>query len=353
MKLKCELQTVYRSGAGTTQPSRKSQGLLVLSGRAPELLVTAYTPRNTRGLRYRVASLARVFTRHAAAGKTSLSFSQPAHDLLVSGDPVQVRAFLQQLSGLRLRRVEERLLRLTQLRALDLSGNRLTRVPAIDRRLPQLCELRLAGNLLEQLTPLAERPARSQLAYLDVSGNRLTALPESLAFLTQLHFLNAADNRLAALPDCLPSLARLRVINVANNQLMWLPAQLERMDLMELDTHGNAGEAEGERPSPGGAPSLLHLAASAVALHLGGRQLSTAELPLCVLELITQHQRCRQCGRPCFAGAGGAAAALRPGPLRHARAALVHPTGRPLPLREYTCFRCESLRGSAAGRRVR
>ena len=194
MKLKCELQTVYRTGSGATQPSRKSQGLLVLSGRMPELLVTAYTPRNNRGLRYQVASQARVFTRHAAAGKTTRT----------SGE--YVRAFppgLQQLTaaGIRLRRVEDRLLRLSQQRSLDLSDNRLARLPAIDRRLPQLCELRLAGNQLETLEPLSDRPAGSRLAYLDVSGDRLAALPDTLAFLSKLHFLNVANSQLAALPD--------------------------------------------------------------------------------------------------------------------------------------------------------
>ena len=399
MKLKCELQTVYRTGSGASQPSRKSQGLLVLSGRLPELLVTAYTPRNKRGLRYQVASLARVFTRHAAAGKTSLSFREPAHDLLVTGDPVQVRAFLAQLSGaargqqsdrpppaaaprtvqpsqmgrpatrvtartsaeyvrafpaglqhlaatgIRLRRVEERLLRLSQLRSLNLSGNRLTRLPALDARLPQLCELRLASNQLQTLEPLAERPARSQLAYLDVSGNRLTALPDTLAFLAKLHFLNAADNQLTALPECVTNLTRLRVVNVSNNQLSWLPAQLERMELMEVDTHGNAGAEEPTSASRADQPpSLLHLAAGAAVRRLRGRLPSAAELPLCLLELLVQHDRCRQCGRPCFSDEAGAEVRLRPGPLRHGRAALVHPTGRPLPLREIRCFRCGARR---------
>ncbi|XP_043231740.1 protein scribble homolog [Amphibalanus amphitrite] len=398
MKLKCELQTVYRTGAGASQSSRKSQGLLVLSGRMPELLVTAYTPRNKRGLRYQVTSLTRVFTRHAAAGKTSLSFREPAHDLLVTGDPVHVRAFLAQLSGaargqdserpppaaapervqpsqmgrpptrltartsgeyvrafppglqhlaangIRLRRVEERLLRLSQLRSLDLSGNRLTRLPPIDRRLPQLCELRLSGNQLETLEPLAERPADSQLAYLDVSGNRLAALPDTLAFLTKLHFLNAAGNQLATLPECVTNLARLRVVNVSNNRLSWLPAQLERMELMEVDTHGNAGVEPVYEPCSDQPPSLEHLAAGAAVRRLGGRLPSAAELPLCLLELLVQCDRCRQCGRPCFAGEGGCEVRLRPGPLRHGRASLVHPTGRPLPLREVTCFRCVGRR---------
>lgn len=354
MKLKCELQTVYRCGAGTQPPSRKSQGLLVLSGRSPELLVTAYTSRNVRGRQYRVDSLKKVFMRHAADGKTSLSFSEPQHDLLVTGDPVQVRAFLKQLAGasrgslpataapvaaparvqprqlarpptrlsvktsaeyvaafpaglqqlaargIRLRRVEERLLRLNQLRSLDLSGNRLRRVPALDARLPQLCELRLAGNLLDRLEPLAEAPRRSQLAYLDVSGNRLTELPATLGFLTRLHFLNAGDNQLAELPDCLCNLRHLRVLNVANNRLCWLPAQLERMPLMELDASGNPGGVTPRRLAARAPLSLLLAAAAAAAAQLRGRLPSPAELPLCLLQLLQQSLPCSQCSRPCY-----------------------------------------------------
>ena len=106
---------------------------------------------------------------------------------------------------------------------------------------------------------------------------------------------------------------------------------MERMDLMGLDTHGNAGtespsvKSRTDRPA-----SLLHLAAGAAVRRLNGRLPSAAELPLCLLELLVQHARCRRCGRPCFAGEEGSKVQLRPGPLRHGRAALVHPTGRPL-----------------------
>ena len=84
----------------------------------------------------------------------------------------------------------------------------------------------------------------SQLRQLNVSGNRLMALPETIGQLTQLKELNAADNKLTALPNSLGQLAQLQQLNLANNALSLLPGTLLNLtSLSELALSGNTALA--------------------------------------------------------------------------------------------------------------
>jgi len=49
------------------------------------------------------------------------------------------------------------------------------------------------------------------LKYLDLSGNRLTSLPESIGNLTKLTSLNLTNNKLTSLPENIGKLKNLRV----------------------------------------------------------------------------------------------------------------------------------------------
>lgn len=267
-------------------------------------------------------------------------------------------ATLRQLtmSGLRLKRLESRLLKLKQLRELDISDNCLQELPALDSLLPQLSSLDVSRNQLRRLEPLATRLTGSCLATLSASGNLLRQLPDCLPFLERLQVLNVANNGLSVLPDSLAGCSRLRRLDVSGNRLLWLPAYLESLPLLEsLDSAGNVTSCATRAARLLEVcslslhltiPSLMTLAAACLPSCIRSRAPALCLLPLSVLRLIVSHVACRRCSRPCVFSSedsllcGTAECRLREGPIRHRRAALSHPVSSPLPVLELTCWAC-------------
>lgn len=101
MKLICEI-SVHNRLAPHVKP-RSQQSTLALGYHPPgaakevdNLFLIHFTAINKVGTRYKLKrNLDRVFTKFVQDGKTTISFKQPPHDLLIRCDPIQLKAFLQ------------------------------------------------------------------------------------------------------------------------------------------------------------------------------------------------------------------------------------------------------------------
>lgn len=155
------------------------------------------------------------------------------------------------LYGNRFNRFPRELLRLPNLKHLDLARNQLVDVPADLDQLP-IEVLSLSGN------PMTEFPAgvialAATLRELDLSSNqtyapdetRLRGLPESIGALTRLEVLRYRYNILAEFPAALWTLPRLRELDLMTCELpAELPAQLGH--LKKLDVRYSTWAARGD-----------------------------------------------------------------------------------------------------------
>lgn len=106
------------------------------------------------------------------------------------------------------------LVRLTQLRHLDLRNNYLLSLPAgCFAEWSCMNTLLLSHNQLASLPPDVGRMARS-LEELDLTHNQLDALPTELAKLTRLRVLAVEENAIVELPAQLGSLTQLERLAV-------------------------------------------------------------------------------------------------------------------------------------------
>ncbi|MCP4697068.1 MAG: GTPase [Gammaproteobacteria bacterium] len=137
----------------------------------------------------------------------------------------------EQVAGLWLRWEDEviinELLRLPDLRRLDLSEQRLRKIPRAVFRLTQLQVLDLRRNKLEALP--SEIFQLQNLTQLDLSYNGLSALPPEIAQLQNLTQLDLGQNKFSALPPEITQLHDLRELNLKDNSLEEPP--LESLDL--------------------------------------------------------------------------------------------------------------------------
>jgi C-terminal of Roc, COR, domain/Ras of Complex, Roc, domain of DAPkinase/Leucine rich repeat len=140
------------------------------------------------------------------------------------------------LRGLKLRKLPEAIVSLTQLRQLNLSGNQLRELPEAIGYLTQLQVLYLYNNQLWKLPEAIV--SLTQLRVLDLENNQLRELPEAIVSLTQLRQLNLSDNQLRELPEAIASLTQLQTLSLSNNQLRELPeaiASLTQLQQLRLN----------------------------------------------------------------------------------------------------------------------
>lgn len=63
-----------------------------------ELEIILFTPQDKTGTRYKVKdNVERIFTKFLKDGKATISFKQPAENLMIKCDPIQLKGFLQTL----------------------------------------------------------------------------------------------------------------------------------------------------------------------------------------------------------------------------------------------------------------
>lgn len=253
MKLLCETTVQYRQGNGMPSgpAGRSTKSTLALGTHPPnsenaELFIILFTPACMTGTRYKVRdNLERVFTKFLAEGKATISLKQPAHDLQIRCDAVQLRCFLQALKlGLQGKKVDQQ----------SVAGNGGAKPPT---------SIRL-GSLTTTAIPLSAHPVsklvvRSRGDYplrglpktlrtLQVNGIQRVRFDTQILFLKQLTTLNLNDNHIAELPKQLGQL-RLQLLDMGRNRLgerggsraawQWLDGQPLQETLHTLSLSGN------------------------------------------------------------------------------------------------------------------
>ncbi|KFV66969.1 Leucine-rich repeat-containing protein 10B, partial [Dryobates pubescens] len=110
---------------------------------------------------------------------------------------------------------------LRSLRCLWLEGNFFAHFPRALLRLPELRSLQLGDNRLARLP--ASLPGLGSLRGLWLYGNRFTEFPPALLLMGQLRVLDLDRNRIAAFPD-LSALTNLCLLSYDHNPVQQPPA---------------------------------------------------------------------------------------------------------------------------------
>lgn len=226
MKLLCETSVQYRNtgttpaGSGPAKSARPQKSTLALGVHPPnnadnaELFLMLFTAANKTGTRYKVRdNLERVFTKFVAQGKATLSLRQPAHDVQIRCDAVQLRCFLSALKlGLAGKHGADPAAAAAEQKgpAVRLASLATTAIPASAQPVTKLV-VRSRGDY-----PLRGLP--KTLRVLQVNGIQRARFDSQICFLKHLHTLNLNDNAISELPRQLGQL-RLQVLDMGGNRL--------------------------------------------------------------------------------------------------------------------------------------
>lgn len=217
MKILCETSIQYRTAATSAVPStsgRPQKSTLALGMHPPnnadnaELYLMLFTSSNKTGTRYKVRNnLERVFTKFVVQGKATLSLRQPAHDLQIRCDAVQLRCFL---NALKLGLDGKRAAGDPQQSNVAMSTLATTAIPASAHPVTKL--------MIKSRADYPLRGLPKTLRVLHVNGIQRARFDSQILFLKHLHTLNLNDNAIAELPRQLGQL-RLQVLDLGANRL--------------------------------------------------------------------------------------------------------------------------------------
>ncbi|XP_078616216.1 uncharacterized protein LOC144884638 [Branchiostoma floridae x Branchiostoma japonicum] len=132
------------------------------------------------------------------------------------------------------------LIKLTNLKLLNLEECDLDTVPAAVMKLPQLQTLILSHN--EDITLPGAMSSLVNLTVLDLDWCNLDTLPPVVLKLSHLHSLDLSHNKQISLPDELCTLENIKVLRLCKCSMASVPpAVLKLTQLEELDLSGNSG----------------------------------------------------------------------------------------------------------------
>merc|ERR1712059_30869 len=288
---------------GKKAKSHLAIGRKPLADGESEVFLMVSSNANKQGVKYVIKdNVGNMFTKMINEGKSTIRFNDPPHDLCIKCDDVlQLKTFLMALkkvidgkglekltlsalqpvstkqiegpkkklvvlkrgdyptagfpvtlqsltvSGLRLARVDNRMLKLKGLVSLDLSNNEITNLPDGLGDLASLRELSLVGNQLTSLPrSLCTGSLTSSLKLLNLSENKIILLPNYFCNLRQLVTLNVSKNQLNLLPPSLGKLASLKHLHASGNNLRVLPGSFSSLRLDTLELSGNDLQETGD-----------------------------------------------------------------------------------------------------------
>ncbi|XP_015510630.1 leucine-rich repeat protein 1 isoform X1 [Neodiprion lecontei] len=335
-------------------------------GRRPnhkdEICLLLQSAQDTKGMRYNVVgNIVHIFTKFINEGKCTIRLKEPAHDLIIQADALLLKSFLrviklafvknsfepvlkvpvlnekyfrpkiqtkcfvttnaeyptlqgfprttQHLSivDLQKKSFDRQILRLNQLRSLDLSKNCIRSLPVELGSLPNLAELCLAENQLGKSPPkswawLNGHAMKKNLITLDLGRNELRWIPPYIGKLIALRTLSLNHNLLSSLPFNIGFLSSLRFFSLQENLLDMLPGSVQRLHLETIDVSGNTFNPQGFEgckidPYKLDVPDLVEIAAKAV---LRSRlRYGPETIPRGLVKYLDEALYC-ECGEACF-----------------------------------------------------
>ncbi|KAH8287789.1 hypothetical protein KR018_000323 [Drosophila ironensis] len=373
MKILCEVQVVNRTTQANRTPRPVKSTLAIgykqtardANGNTKkDLEMVLFSGQSKTGSRYKVRdNIQAVHTKFVLDGKATIGFRQPAENLLIKCDPIQLKGFLQTLKlgmegkdalNLRLNiaaataipqksqpqqrmviskrseypikgfprtlksltinnsqlvRLSFEIYSLRNLVKLDVSGNKLTKLPAELGRLP-LESLNLGSNCLGEANDwcwMRGSKLSQSLGELDLSSNGLAHFPPPLVKFERLVNLNLNHNQLRRLPFGIRRLHALRKLHVSSNKLESLPSAIEDLHIDQLDVWGNsfkafnaeAAQQLAQKPVSAFVPQPLWLQTARTVANMK-LPLPQGSLPAVLIELICEAPKCL-CGKLCYA----------------------------------------------------
>ena len=271
---------------GKKMKSVLAVGRKQLTDKDSEICMVMTNNSNKSGVQYHIKNnVETIFTRMVSEGKCTVRFKQPRHDLCIKcEDVVPLKSFLliikkvmdgkdsegltlsalqpvtskqlkgpetkltilkrsdypskgfppslQQLevSGVRLARVDGRILKLRNLSKLSLADNEISKLPDNWELVEGLSELNLSGNLLEKIPrEFCVGSLAKSLKSLNLSGNKIIFLPNFFCNLLQLISLDVSKNNIKCLPPSLGKLTSLKHFKANDNNLTNLPGSFSRL----------------------------------------------------------------------------------------------------------------------------
>ncbi|KAF8767490.1 leucine-rich repeat protein 1-like isoform X1 [Argiope bruennichi] len=310
------------------------------------------THQNPRGTKYKIYNnVEKLFTKFINDGKATLRFKEPPHDLIISkADPLQLKGFLHgvgltivgqgtgrirlsptptkvdrpkqklaimqrgdypikagfpisltwlQVQSCRLKKVDQRILKLHNLQVLDLAHNNIKELPVALADL-KLKEFILHHNELTSFpSQLAVGDLGQTLQVLDLSFNKIAELSPYFCLMKRISVLSLKCNRLSKLPRNIQCLENLRMFSASHNELKVLPFGIRKLHLDTLDLFHNPLNTDVVlRPvTLWQLPSLMELSASAVVKH--NIPYSQEDLPKNLIDYIVENCPC-PCGKRVF-----------------------------------------------------
>lgn len=164
------------------------------------------------------------------------TFSPMHHQQGLKVTPANMCHCAFQVGGPCVCRLHVALLRLPNLKSLDISSNHLPALPDSFHTLSALTYLNVSHNKLSNLPDSIG--SLTSLAVLDASNNQMLSLPESFAKLSSLSSLRLDANRFEAVPHVLRHLRQLETLSMANNKVTEFPEWMPR------NSHEVSGIAE-------------------------------------------------------------------------------------------------------------
>ena len=135
-----------------------------------------------------------------------------------------------EVSGVRLAKVDPRMLKLKNLRKLCLADNEISKLPDNWELVKGLSDLNLSGNQLETIPrQFCVGNLANSLKSLNLNGNKITFLPNFFCNLLQLISLDVSKNDIKCLPPSLGKLTSLKHFKANDNKLTNLPGSFSRL----------------------------------------------------------------------------------------------------------------------------
>lgn len=192
-----------------------------------------------------------------------LKFSQPPTKLdrlpqevlSVNGNGNYPKTFSNSLKNVtlvncKLKIIDPRILKLSNLNILDLQSNKITELPP---ELTSLClrSLNLSDNKIEQFSKeICSGNLMKFLQNLNLNGNLISTLPPEFCHFKQLNTLKISSNKLYRLPENIGKLRNLKVFMARNNCLKYLPLSILTLHLEVLDITDNSFRSKADLSLP-------------------------------------------------------------------------------------------------------